>query len=132
MNLRHLFGVLVSLLVISCSWDVRPEEEAAQAALDYYQRLLEGYSDGLLAAKAGVDSLPDDYRKQLEKAYAKYMDDMKEKHGGLQSVTISSNVGRRDTSMNLVYAFLMLSYKDSTQEEITVPMVAVNGEWKIK
>ena len=36
------------------------------------------------------------------------------------------------TTFHVVYAFLLLSYGDSTQEEITVPMVNVDGDWKMK
>ena len=57
---------------------------------------------------------------------------MESQHGGLQSVAISSNVGRSDSTLRLTYAFLLLSFRDSTQEEISVPMVERNGEWLMK
>ena len=82
--------------------EISPEQQAAEAAKAYYTRLLEGAPEGFLSGKVDYDSLPADYRQQLLKA------------------------------LHLVYAFLLLSYNDSTQEEITVPMVEVNGEWKIK
>ena len=117
---------------VGCSSDLSPEQAAAEAAQSYYQRLLDGYADGLLAAKAGVESLSGDYRAQLRKAYEQYVEDIKVKHGGLRSVAVSANVGRTDTVQHLTYAFLILSFNDSTQEEITVPMVEVDGEWRIK
>ena len=60
------------------------------------------------------------------------MEDMKQKHNGLRAVAVSPNVGRTDTTLHVVYTFLLLSYGDSTQEEVTVPMVQVDGEWKMK
>ena len=60
------------------------------------------------------------------------MADMVSKHGGLTDVAVSPNIGRRDTSIHVTYAFLLLSFRDSTQEEIAVPMVEVDGEWRMK
>ena len=133
----YLFTFL--LLLVACS-SKTPEEEASEAALSYYQRLLEGYPDGLLAAKAGSDSLPDDYRQQLKQNYLQYAKDMERLHGGLQAVAISENPARRDSitlhstfhTQQVVYTYLLLSFRDSTKEEITVPMVQENGEWRIK
>ena len=124
--------LLAFCIGVGCSSTSSPEEQASQAALSYYQRLLNGYPDGLLAAKADVDSLPADYRKQLEKGYVQYLSDIKEKHGGLRAVDVSSNIARIDTVQKVAYAFLILSFNDSTQEEITVPMVEINGKWCIK
>jgi len=116
----------------SCSTSLSPEEEAAQAALSYYNRLIEGYPDGLLAAKAGYDAMPASYRKQMAKVYEQYVADMTERHGGLCAVRLSGNAARRDSAQNVTYTFLILSFNDSTQEEITVPMTQRDGEWVIK
>ena len=53
-------------------------------------------------------------------------------HGGISEVRISPNVGRRDTTLQLTYAFLLLCFADSTQEEIVVPMVEKDGQWYMK
>ena len=131
----HKHGVVIGLIglmaLIGCH-EVNLEQQAAEAAQGYYQRLLDGYPDGFLAGKANYDLLADDYRQQLVKANEQYMKDMLFKHEGLCSVAISSNVGRIDSTLHVVYAFLLLSYGDSTQEEITVPMVQVGGDWKMK
>jgi hypothetical protein len=108
------------------------EQQAAEAAQGYYQRLLDGYPDGFLAGKAAYDQLPADYRDQLVKANEQYLKDIQQKHNGLRSVVVSPNVGRKDSTLHVVYAFLLLSYGDSTEEEVTVPMVQVDGEWKMK
>ena len=130
--MRQLVAIVfAAIMVMACSSQT-PEQQAAVAALSYYNRLLEGYSDGFMAGKAGYDSLPSDYRHQLVKATEQYVADMAAQHGGLQSVSISGNVGRRDTTLQLTYAFLLLSFADSTQEEISVPMVERDGEWLMK
>lgn len=127
-----VIGLIGLMGLMGCSEELTPEQQAANAAKEYYTRLLEGYPDGLLAAKVGSDEHPGDYSQQLKKAYKQYVVDIQRKHGGLQSVAISDNPSRLDTVQNIVYTFLILSFKDSTQEEITVPMVCREGEWLIK
>ena len=129
------FLFLLASCLTGCSSKVSPEQAAAEAALSYYERLIEGYPDGMVAAKVDVDSLPDELRQQLVKAYHQYVADMKHQHGGLKAVSISSNVGRCDTLSKksggepVTYAFLLLTFADSTQEEICVPMVERDGDW---
>ena len=127
-----LMGLIGLLGLMGCSDEQSLEQQAAEAAQSYYQRLLDGYPDGFLAVKAAYDQMPVDYREQLVKANEQYVKDMQQKHDGLRSVAISPNVGRTDTTLHVVYAFLLLSYGDATQEEVTVPMVQVDGEWKMK
>jgi len=116
----------------ACGEKMTEEQLAAEAAQKYYSRILEGYTDGFAAGHVGYDSLPDDYRQQLLKAHELYVKDIREKHGGLRLVSVSENVGYRDTVQHVVYAFLTLSFKDSTQEQVTVPMVQYQGEWMMK
>ena len=132
----YLFTLL--LLLLACS-SKTPEEAASEAALSYYNRILQGYPDGLLAAKAGSDSLPGDYRHQLKLSYQQYIKDLQRLHGGLQAVALSDNPARRDSFKldgdkyeHVIYTFLLLSFRDSTKEEITIPMVEENGEWRMK
>ena len=132
----------IGLLAVSCLLGCKkpiPEQKAAEAALSYYHRILEGYPDGLLAAKANNDSLSDEHQEQLKKAFHLFVSDMQRKHQGLKSISISPNVGRRDSLQmsdgswqHITYAFLLLSFNDSTQEEISVPMVESNGDWFLR
>lgn len=126
-----VIGLMGLMGLLGCQ-EVSLEQQAAEAAQGYYQRLLDGYPDGFLAGKAAYDEMPSDYRDQLVKANEQYVKDMQQKHNGLRSVAISPNVGRSDSTLNVVYTFLLLSYGDSTQEEVTVPMVQVDGDWKMR
>ena len=116
---------------MSCT-SVSPEQRAAEAALSYYHDLTNDRVEDFLEGKAGVDKLPADYCDQLLETYRKYMADIEEKHGGIHEVQISPNVGRCDSTLHLTYAFLLLCFNDSTQEEVVVPMVEENGSWKMK
>ena len=130
-NRRVIIGLMALIGLMGCQ-EVSPEQQAAEAAQGYYQRLLDGYPDGFLAGKAAYDEMPSDYRNQLVKANEQYMKNMQQKHNGLRSVAISPNVGRIDSTLNVVYTFLLLSYGDSTQEEVIVPMVQVGSDWKMR
>ncbi len=129
--MRKLMFVFIAMLALGCS-SAQPEEEAAEAAKDYYKLLAEGSPDRFLEGKIAVGSLPEGYCEQLVEVFRQHLSEIKEKHGGIKDVAVSPNVGRRDTTLNLVYAFLLLSYSDSTQEEITVPMVEQDGQWYMK
>ena len=118
-------------LWVSCS-PVSPEQRAAEAALSYYQDLTNDRVEAFLEGRADVDVLPSDYCDQLLETYRKYLSEINEKHGGVREVQISPNVGRRDSTLQLTYAFLLLCFNDSTQEEVVVPMVEENGTWKMK
>ena len=130
--MRRLLYVASFLIALSSCSGSTPEQAAAEAAKSYYDLLREGYYEGFLEGKAGVDSLPVPYCEQLLKVGQQYMADLVRKHKGISEVRISDNVGRTDTSLHLTHAFLLLCYGDSTQEEITVPMVEVGGVWKMK
>ena len=131
-SVRKLLFIALTLLVLCACSSSTPEEQAARAAQDYYECLIDDRPAEFLQGKADVDSLPDSYRAQLLMAINQYRADMLDKHNGLNEVRVSDNVGRRDTSLHLTYAFLLLCYGDSTQEEITVPMVERDGRWLMK
>lgn len=126
-----LFYLFTSLLFISCQ-QASPEQRAAKAAKDYYDQLVEGYIEGFLEGKAHADSLPSDYMEQMVMVHRQYLSDLQRKHGGLQGVAISRNVARRDESLGVTCAFLLLTFADSTQEEVMVPMVEQDGTWRMK
>ena len=125
------------ILFTSCS-DQIPEWKAASAARDYYELLAQGDAVRFLEHKAGIDTLAADYGEQLLAAVRQYQRDIQQKHGGLQQVRVSDehyvHDGEqcRDTTLQTTYAFLILCYADSTEEEVMVPMVERDGEWLMK
>ena len=134
--MRKFFVSLSSLCLISlvACHSASPEPPAAKSAKECYDLLLEDDAVRFLEQKAGIDTLAADYGEQLLTAVRQYQADIQRKHGGLREVSISENVGRSDTvnGSPVVHAFLLLSYADSTQEEITVPMVERDGRWLMK
>lgn len=124
--------MLTVMLLLSACAKQSPEEQATQVAKACYDRLLQGDTTALYHDKTATDSLSADYQAWLHKAHSQYLADIHEKHGGLRAVSVSSNPARRDSALDVVYTFLLLSFNDSTHEEICVPMVQKNGEWRPK
>ena len=128
---RSLFLLVLSLVICACSrQEQTPEEQAGIVAKGYYDCLLTGDFEGFLSGKAGMDSVPGDYRAQMMKACEKYRQELEQLHGGLATVTISN--AKLDSTQQLMHAFLLLHFKDSVKEEITVPMVQLDGQWKMR
>ena len=130
--MRSILVSVLLLMLCACSRqkEPTPEELASQAAKEYYDRLMTGDYEAFLSGKAGADSLPADYRTQLLKAYELYKQELDQTHGGIAEVTISN--ARCDSTQQLMHAFLLLHFKDSVKEEITVPMVQREEQWKMR
>ncbi len=131
--MKHLLYIAIAFVFLSaCSSQGTPEEEAAKAAQSYYMLLADSMPEAFLNARVGADRLPEIYRAQMQKVYEQYICEVNAKHGGIREVRISNNVARHDSAQHLTYAFLMLCFGDSTQEEVMVPMVEVDGKWLMK
>lgn len=120
-------------LVMSCGGDNQGpsrEDFAAKAAKEYYDSLIGGgygyFTDGF----NGTDSLPHHYREQLVVNAKQYLLTQKKAHQGVKEVRILN--AKTDSITNITNVFLMLCFGDSVNEEIVVPMVEVNGLWKMK
>ena len=124
-----LFIVLVFLALCACS-SPTPEEMASLAAKGYYEHLLKGEYDKFLEGKAGSDSLPEAYRRQLLAGYKQFLSQQNSLHNGINEIRVIN--ARRDTILNYTNVFLMLCFGDSTNEQVSVPMIEHNGSWRMK
>lgn len=122
--------MLFLLLLDACGGGTTPEELASLAAEGYYRHLMRGEYEQFMAGKDGLDDMPDDYREQMRAAYKQYMALQKEVHRGILDVRVSN--AKTDSSLHLTNVFLVLCYGDSTNEEITVPMVERKGRWRMR
>lgn len=129
--MRRLPYLLLFLLFLgACGGGTTPEELASLAAEGYYRHLLRGEYEQFMVGKDGLDDMPDDYREQMRAAYKQYMAQQKEVHRGILDVRMSN--AKTDSSLHLTNVFLVLCFGDSTNEEITVPMVEREGRWKMR
>ena len=128
--MKHLlFIVLVFLALCACS-SPTPEEMASLAAKGYNEHLLKGEYDKFLEGKAGSDSLPEAYRRQLLAGYKQFMAQQNSQHNGINDIRVINAM--RDTILNYTNVFLMLCFGDSTNEQVSVPMIEHNGSWRMK
>lgn len=126
------FFLMAILLLCGCSRQGQsPEEQAGIAAKEYYDRLLAGDIDAFLNGKADIDSVPADYRSQMYAACEQYKKELDETHGGVAAITVS-NARKDSTQQMMMQAFLLLNFRDSTKEEIIVPMVQRGEVWKLR
>lgn len=123
--------LLAVVCCLSCSrQEPTPEELAGKAAKAYYDHLLAGDYEAFLQGKADSDSLPSDYRQELLHAYEQFMQEQEKSHGGIVEVALSN--ARSDSLQQVMQAFLLLTFKDSVKEEIVIPMVLRDGQWKMR
>jgi len=122
--------VFLSTLFISCHNEPTPEELASLAAKGYYEHLAKGEYDAYLEGVNGVAAAPADYREQLLQGTKLYVERVNRQFQGIHSVEVSS--ARVDSTLHCVNVFLTICFRDSTREEVCVPMVEKNGAFLMR
>ena len=129
---RRLTCCLAALvcLAFSCKEEPKAEELAAKAAENYYRLLMNGHYDRFVDGIADADSLPADYREQLLVNAKQMMAQQQKEHQGIHDIkTVKAQID--STAQHQAQVFLLLCFNDSTEEEIVVPMVSHDKEWRM-
>jgi len=117
---------VAALLTSGCVFgDHRKARRAAEAA---WNDLKDGDYDDYLDRIYYADSMTDDYRSQLADCLATYIERERERAGGIKSVEAVGDTIFEDQA----HVFLMLTFGDGTQHQVGVPMVKVDGKWKVQ
>lgn len=103
---------------------------AGIAAKGYYDLLLEGKYQEFVAGYNQANCLPDSYQKQLLLNAQMFVEQQQAEHKGMLKVNVIN--AKADTAHHVADVFLQMVYADSTKEQIVVPMVEVNSEWKMR
>ena len=125
--------IMLGLFAVCClpgCDEVTPEELAMLAARGYYSHLIAGEYEQFLEGYAQSDSLPGDYRQELTDGVKQFVAAQEKEHGGITSAEPTR--AENDTTLRLMQVFMLLHYGDSTSEEIVVPMVQIDGTWKLR
>ena len=130
MSLMRPMGLMGPILLLASFAQPTPEELAGLAAQGYYRHLVAGEYERFLEGRVGADSLPDDYREQLLAGYRQFIAQQQKAHQGIREVRVST--ASTDSLAGSVNVMLILSFGDSIDEEIVVPMVEHNGSWRMK
>lgn len=132
-NVRKLIFTLaavVAVLFVACGPEPKSDDVVAQTAKVYYDHLLHGRYDHFVDGTYRPDSIPDSYREQLIANARMYVAQQQKERGGICDVAAVGALV--DTARHQGNAFVMLTFADSTREEIVVPMVYHNGVWYMR
>ena len=119
-------------LGLSSCKEERPDPSyfAGIAAKGYYDLLLEGKYEEYVAGFNQPYRIPKGYHDQLLLNAQMYVEQQQDEHKGMSKVDILS--AKADTARHVADVFLRIAYGDSTKEQIIVPMIEVNGEWRMR
>ena len=130
----RLCQILALLLLITmfaaCHNDglSREQRRARRAAERCYKLLRDNKYERFVDQIAYADQMSPEYRQQMQELIHESADKDQQAHGKLLSVKA---IG--DTLMgDLAHIYLQLVYEDSTAEEIGLPMVCIEGDWKMQ
>lgn len=113
---------------MSCGRSSVEDNAVQQAALTYYNYLIEGQYEQYVNAIAYSDSMTPSYKSQMIDLTAQYVERERQLKGGLASVRALNDTIMGETAC----VFLELTYGDSTREEISLPMLRCGDEWKMQ
>lgn len=131
---RHLQSILGAVLIVATVSSCRHKDEkpdpAVLAAKAYYEALTKGKYEEFVDAHYQPEAIPPSYREQLIANAKMFIGQQKDEHQGIDSIGMARI--KVDSIGEGVTAFLTLYYGDKTREDITVPMVKVEGKWMMK
>lgn len=130
MRKAALIVILYTLMMVACGGDKGEDTAASRAAETYYKCLLDSNYNGFVDGLYFSDSIPEGYRNQLVANVKMFLAEQGRAHVGLDSVYALRQ--QRDSMSTTAEVFLLLTYKDSVQEEIVVPMILVDDVWKMR
>lgn len=105
-----------------------PTEQEVREIYDLY---LKGDYRGYVDRMHSVEEKPEDYKRQMVFLYKQHARNTRmSETGGVARAAL----GRIETGDSGRYAnvFLNITYKDSTVEEVILPMVYVSGKWLLR
>ena len=122
--------LFVAMVIVACTSSLDEGEVAARAAREYYGYLIQGNIASFVDGHYRPDSIPDTYQEQLITNTKMYVNQQNEEHRGIKDIRIVD--AKTDMQKHAANVFLVLSYGDSTSEEIVVPMVESGGVWYLR
>ena len=128
--MKKLLYLFVAMVTLACTSSLDEGEVAARAAKEYYGYLLQGNIASFVDGHYRPDSIPDTYREQLITNTKMYVNQQNEEHRGIKDIRIVDT--KTDMQKHAANVFLVLSFGDSTSEEIVVPMVESDGVWYLR
>lgn len=95
-----------------------------------YKLAVEGHYEQYINAMASCKNATANYRKQIELSLKQHQAEIIKSKQGVAKVEFVRATFHDNNQM--ANAFLNVTYKDNTVEEVLFPLVKENGEWKIQ
>lgn len=116
------------VVLVGCSGPSRDDRRVRRAAEKCYEYLQKGKYEKFVGEIAYVDSMSEDYRRQMVDLIKEHAATEAARHGKLVEVEATGDtiIGEQ------AHVYLQIIYADSTSEEIGVPMVKVGKKWKMQ
>ena len=132
--MRHLFHSFCVVMVMACfgcgGHSAETEKVVAITAKLYYDYLLQGKYEDFVG---GIDRhvpASESYERQLLDNAKLFVHQQEVLHKGLLSIDVAN--ADVDLESHTANAFLVLSFADSTSEQVVVPMVERDGVWLMR
>lgn len=122
---RAFCRAAVLLLLVACN-NLNTHEAARKAAVGYYDMLVRGDYEAFVGGYAYADSLPEDYRSQLVDAVAQTM------HEGQMQQLCGVEALDDEMADSTATVLLLLTFADSTREQIQLPLVLLKDGWRMQ
>lgn len=128
--MKKLLYIAFIALAIACTKEIDQGEVAARVAKHYYDTLVAGHYDAFLEGTYQQDSIPKCYRDLLLDNAKMFIAQQQTEHQGIKEVRVIRH--RADTAKHTADVFLLLTFGDSTSEQIVVPMIQHKGTWLMR
>lgn len=135
--LPHFISLLLQLTLvlsgaIACQRSDSASDNAKKAeAIEetYYRHYIRGEYEDYIQAIASADKKPQAYREQMLQLLKQRHRQQEEEHGGPTDCSLVRYAAETKTFRE---AHLELIFRDGTTERIILPMVCIDGEWRIR
>lgn len=128
-HLPRLLLIGFAACLIGCHRAENPDHQRSRkAAVKAYNQLIKGNYEGFVQRIYYVDSLTDTYRAQLIDRLAEYAQAERDRRGGMVRVEAVGDTLFGDQA----HVFLEVTFGDDSHHEIGVPMVKVDGQWRLQ
>lgn len=127
--MRKLLYFCIAIAAVSCIVTACKKDLSAQEAAErYYGCLIKGDVEGYMRGMADYEEQSEEYRQQLHDMFLQYLDDEQKMRNGICAAEATG-----DTVVNEVtHVFVMLTYGDSTREQVSLPLVLTDKGWRMK
>lgn len=118
------------LTMVACGDHFRPtiHDEVRKAAENYYSYLMDGDYEQYVRGIHDVDSMDSSYYRQMVDLMAQHMSEVKASRKGLRSAEALSDTIVDDVAD----VILRLKYGDGSSERVVLPLVNVDGYWRLQ